>query len=80
MWETFFLGTARRTDSQISAIRLGSATDSAAGLKSVWGMVEVLWMNGDHRPAAGEEAAARDRSSDWMRGMAEDSNREAMVQ
>ena len=59
MWETFFLGTARRTESQISAINPGIVNDSAAGLKSVWGTkAEEDWMNRDHRPAppADEEA------------------------
>lgn len=59
IWETFFLGTARSTESQISAINPGIVNDNAAGLKSVWGTkAEEVWMNRDHRPTlAGEETA-----------------------
>lgn len=54
------MGTARRTESQISAINPGIVNDSAAGLKSVWGTkAEEGWMNRAHCPtlATGEEEA-----------------------
>lgn len=53
MWETFFLGTARRTESQISAIRPGMVSESAAGLRIVWGRKAAeVCQNRDQRPAA----------------------------
>lgn len=59
MWETFFFGTARRTESQISESRPGMVNDNPTGLKRVWFRTEELCRDRDHWPAAGENERSR---------------------
>lgn len=52
MWDVFFLGTARRTESQMPEMMPGRLNDRAAGLGSRWGRIGELCRDRDHRPAA----------------------------
>lgn len=63
MWDVFFLGTARRTESQMPEMMLGRFNDSAAGLSSCWVRIGELCKNRDHRPAAEEDRGPEDRST-----------------
>jgi hypothetical protein len=79
MWETFFLGTARRTESQMSEKIPGIVKEIATGRRRLDERTEELNERKGHRPAD------RDSESGKARGMmdrhdAEDgSTRSAMV-